>query len=52
MCKWSGESINHLLLHCPIAFELWTMVWALFGLLWVMPQSVNRLIFSLAMSFQ
>ena len=37
MCKKSEESVNHLLLHCPIAYELWSMVWTLFGLLWVMP---------------
>ena len=29
ICKRSGESINHLLIHCPIAFELWSMVWNL-----------------------
>ena len=39
MCKRSGESVNHLLLHCLIASEWWTLVWALFGLLWVMPQT-------------
>ena len=43
MCKRSRESVNHLLLHCPIAFELRSMVWALFGVLWVMPQSVTDL---------
>ena len=32
MCKKSGELVNHLLLHCPIAYDLWSMVWALFGL--------------------
>ena len=25
MCKIWGESMDHLLLHCPIAYELWTM---------------------------
>ena len=41
MRKRSGESVNHLLLiHCPIAFELRSMVWILFGVIWVMPQSV------------
>ena len=25
MCKTSEESVNHLLLHCPIAYELWSM---------------------------
>ena len=38
MCKQSGELVDHLLLHYPIAYELWAMVWILFGLLWVMPQ--------------
>ena len=36
MCKRSEESVNHPLLHCPLAFKLRTMVWNLFGLLWVM----------------
>ena len=26
MCKGNGELVGHLLLHCPIAYELWTMV--------------------------
>ena len=43
MCKRSGESVNHLILHCPIAFKLWSMVWSLFGVTWVMPQSVADL---------
>ena len=52
MCKKSGESVNHLLLHCPIASELWSMVWALFGLLWVMLQSVTDLFSSSQGSFR
>jgi hypothetical protein len=40
MCKSSGESTNHLLLHCPVAWELWSMVCILFGTPWVMPRSV------------
>ena len=43
MCKKSGELVNHLLLHCPITYELWSMVWALFGLQWVMPHGVSNL---------
>ena len=46
MCKKSGELVNHLFLHCPIAYELWSMVWTLFGLLWVMPHSVTDLFLS------
>ena len=35
--------MNHLLLHCPIAYELWSMVWNPFGLQWVMPHGVSNL---------
>ena len=38
MCKRTGESIDHFLFHCPIAYEMWTMVCYLFGLQWVMPK--------------
>ena len=40
MCKRCGESVDHLLLHCPFAFEIWSMVFCLFGICWVMPQRV------------
>ena len=31
MCKDHGESVNHLLLHCIVAQELWSLIFALFG---------------------
>ena len=31
MCKKSGESIDHLFLHCEIARELWISIFYLFG---------------------
>ena len=37
MCKWSGESDDHLLLHCPVACELWSMVFGMFGVQRVLP---------------
>ena len=37
-CKCNGESIDYLLLHCPIAMDLWSMVLGLFGVSWVMPK--------------
>jgi hypothetical protein len=37
MCKQCGKSVDHLLLHCPMAWELWSMVLGLFGVQWVMP---------------
>ena len=40
MCKCNCESVEHLFLHCPVALELWDMVFGLFGVYWVMPMSV------------
>ena len=43
MCKRCGELVDHLLLHCPVAFELWSLVFCLFGIHWVMPHKVIEL---------
>jgi hypothetical protein len=40
MCKKSGESIDHLLLHCEIASALWNIIFSCVGLAWVMPRLV------------
>jgi hypothetical protein len=40
MCKWSGESLDHLFLHCSVAMDLWSLVFGMFGVQWVMPQTV------------
>jgi hypothetical protein len=32
MCKADGESVDHLLLHCVYAKELWDMDFAMFGM--------------------
>ncbi len=43
ICKQSGESVDHLLLHCSLARELWSMVFVLFDVNWVMPCHVFNL---------
>ena len=43
MCKRCGKSLDHLLLHCPIAWELWSLVFCLCGIHWVMPHIVIEL---------
>ena len=43
MCKVAGESVDHLLLHCMYARELWDMIFVLFGIHWVMPRNVMAL---------
>ena len=44
MCKCNSETVDHLFLHCPVALELWDMVFGLFGVCWVMPMSVVELL--------
>ena len=43
MCKRNAESTDHLLLHCKLASELWSLVFSIFGVEWVMPGSVRNL---------
>ena len=43
MCKRCGKSMYHLLLHCSIDWELWSLVFCLFGIQWVMPHTVLEL---------
>jgi hypothetical protein len=40
MCKRSGESVDHLLLHCDVAYAMWSAIFSPFGLSWVMPLRV------------
>ena len=51
MCKCNSESVDHLFLHCPIASELWDMVFGLFGVSWVVPLSICWALCLLARSF-
>ena len=46
MCKMCGKSVDHLLLHCPIAYESWSMVFCLFGIHWVMLYKVSEVLAS------
>lgn len=43
MCTCNGETVDQLLLQCPIATELWgTMVFSLFGVYWAMAKIVSK----------
>ena len=44
MCCCDGESVDHLLLHCPVTHTLWTFILQAFGIHWVMPGSVAGLL--------
>ena len=40
-----GELVDYLLLHCPVTYTLWTFTLQAFGIHWVMPGLVARLLF-------
>jgi hypothetical protein len=44
MCKRAGESVDHLLLHCKYARELWSFIFCIMGIHWVMPGKVSELL--------
>ena len=44
ICKQDGESVDHLLLHCDMARDLWFLVLCLFKVQWVMPKRVVDLL--------
>ena len=45
MCQCNGKTVDHLLLHCDIAYVLWSEVFKLFGAQWMMPLVVSDLLF-------
>jgi hypothetical protein len=36
VCRCSGETVDHLLLQCPMSCQIWSFVFKLFGVDWVM----------------
>ena len=44
MCKNIWESVGHLLLCCSYAYNLWTFVFSIFRVSWVMPKQVVDLL--------
>ena len=45
MCHYSGETVEHLLLHCSVAFMLWSFLFRSFGFHWVLLEMVIELLF-------
>lgn len=46
LCLNAGESCNHLLLGCLMTYELWSMVYGLLGISWVMADTVREKIWA------
>ena len=51
LCKADEESTNHVFIHCPKAAMIWHLIFALFGVQWVMPNSIKETILSWNSSF-
>ena len=45
MCCCNGETVDHLLLHCGKAYQLWSLMFRSFGFSWVLPRSVADTLF-------
>ncbi|KAI8531798.1 hypothetical protein RHMOL_Rhmol11G0163600 [Rhododendron molle] len=39
-----AETVDNFLIHCPVAWELWSMVFSWFGLKWAMLRNVMELL--------
>jgi len=46
MCKKNGKLVDHLLLQCEVACDLWSYIFILFGVEWVIPRTVLELLTS------
>ena len=44
MCKRDEETVDYLMLHCPIGRQLWGLVFKLVGAEWVMLRKVVKLL--------
>ena len=45
LCRCDEETISHLLLHCSIAYGLWSFAFWRFCILWVLPGCVSVFFF-------
>ncbi|WMV53403.1 hypothetical protein MTR67_046788 [Solanum verrucosum] len=46
MCQSTSESINHLMLHCPITDMLWKIFISLIDIVWTMARKIIEVLLS------
>lgn len=44
LCYGDGESIDHILIHCPFTVDIWNAMLQGFNMRWVFPRQVNSLL--------
>ena len=52
MCHCSGETVDHLLLHCEKAHRLWSLVFRSFGISWVLLRLVIDTLFGCGIGWE
>ena len=45
LCRCSRKIVSHLLHHCDIIYALWSEVFSMFGVWWVMPMTISSFLF-------
>ena len=46
MCRSNGELVDHILIHCDVAYALWGVAFQIFRIQWIMLGNVSSLLFS------
>ena len=46
MCRGTGETVDHLMLHCPLMSGLWNYIFHSFGIQWILSAQVMDLLFA------
>ena len=46
LCGCEEENVNNILIHCIVVRVLWDLVLGLFGVQWVLPETIKEVLFS------
>ena len=46
LCFCDEETVDHLLLYCKFSHALWSAIFEIFGIHWVMPKTISSLLFA------
>lgn len=46
LCCCDGETMNHLRLHYKLSHALWSAIFEVFGIHWIMPKTISSLLFA------
>lgn len=44
LCKKDEETVDHLLIHCEVSYQLWVFCLDIFGMNWIVPRRVIEVV--------